>query len=59
MTVSYTIVKMYMFESAHVYVYVCVAVCTDGSMMQYSFTAEGHCNREAYDIFLDLAEDRM
>ena len=40
-------------------VFVYVAVCTDGSLMQYSFTVDGHCNREAYDIFIDMAEDQM
>lgn len=29
------------------------AVCTDGTFLKYVFTADGNCNREAYDVYLD------
>ncbi|XP_037079702.1 WD repeat domain phosphoinositide-interacting protein 4-like [Pollicipes pollicipes] len=29
------------------------AVCTDGTFHKYVFTADGICNREAYDVYLD------
>ncbi|GAB1608667.1 WD repeat domain phosphoinositide-interacting protein 4-like, partial [Argonauta hians] len=34
-----------------------VAVCVDGTFHKYSFTTSGSCNREAYNIFLDIGED--
>jgi len=33
------------------------AICTDGSFQKYVFTPEGNCNRESYDIFLDVDDD--
>lgn len=33
------------------------AICVDGTFHKYVFTEEGNCNREAYDVFLDICED--
>lgn len=33
------------------------AICVDGTFHKYVFTPEGSCNREAYDIFLDIGDD--
>lgn len=33
------------------------AVCLDGTFHKYVFTADGICNREAYDIYLDVCDD--
>jgi len=30
------------------------AVCVDGSFHKYSYTLEGGCTREAYDVYLDM-----
>lgn len=34
-----------------------VAVCVDGTFHKYSFTTSGNCNREAYNVFLDIGDD--
>jgi len=34
-----------------------LAICTDGSFQKYVFTPEGNCNRESYDVFLDVDDD--
>lgn len=34
-----------------------IAVCVDGTFHKYVFTPEGSCHRQAYDVFLDLADD--
>jgi len=34
-----------------------VAVCLDGTFHKYVFTPDGNCNREAYDVFLELGDD--
>ncbi|XP_011298180.1 WD repeat domain phosphoinositide-interacting protein 4-like [Fopius arisanus] len=34
-----------------------IAVCMDGTFHKYVFTAEGNCNREAFDVFLDVCDD--
>lgn len=34
-----------------------VAVCVDGTFHKYVFTPDGNCNREAYDVFLELGDD--
>ncbi|XP_013409518.1 WD repeat domain phosphoinositide-interacting protein 4-like [Lingula anatina] len=34
-----------------------IAVCVDGSFHKYVFTPDGNCNREAYDVYLDLGDD--
>lgn len=33
------------------------AICVDGSFHKYVFTKDGNCNREAYDVYLDVCED--
>lgn len=33
------------------------AVCMDGTFHKYVFTADGNCNREAFDVFLDACDD--
>uniref|UniRef100_UPI00358EA6EF WD repeat domain phosphoinositide-interacting protein 4-like n=1 Tax=Myxine glutinosa TaxID=7769 RepID=UPI00358EA6EF len=34
-----------------------VAVCVDGTFHKYAFTLEGNCNREAFDVYLDIGDD--
>jgi len=34
-----------------------IAICVDGSFHKYVFTPDGNCNREAYDVFLDVGDD--
>lgn len=34
-----------------------VAVCVDGTFHKYVFIPDGNCNREAYDVFLELGDD--
>nr|XP_039262466.1 WD repeat domain phosphoinositide-interacting protein 4-like [Styela clava] len=34
-----------------------VAVCLDGTFHKYVFTPEGTCNREAYDIYLEVGDE--
>ena len=34
-----------------------IAVCVDGSFHKYVFTKDGNCNREAYDVYLDIGDD--
>ena len=33
------------------------AVCVDGTYHKYVFTPDGNCNREAYDVYLDVGDD--
>ncbi|CAG0886927.1 unnamed protein product [Darwinula stevensoni] len=33
------------------------AICMDGTFHKYLFTSDGNCNREAYDVFLDICND--
>ncbi|OWF36241.1 WD repeat domain phosphoinositide-interacting protein 4-like [Mizuhopecten yessoensis] len=34
-----------------------IAVCVDGTFHKYVFTTDGNCNREAYDVYLDIGDD--
>ncbi|KAF1560688.1 UNVERIFIED_CONTAM: WD repeat domain phosphoinositide-interacting protein 4, partial [Eudyptes pachyrhynchus] len=34
-----------------------VAVCVDGTFHKYVFSPDGNCNREAFDVFLDICDD--
>ncbi|XP_068026614.1 WD repeat domain phosphoinositide-interacting protein 4 [Melanerpes formicivorus] len=34
-----------------------VAVCVDGSFHKWVFSPEGNCNREAFDVFLDICDE--
>uniref|UniRef100_A0A6M2DMH5 Uncharacterized protein n=1 Tax=Xenopsylla cheopis TaxID=163159 RepID=A0A6M2DMH5_XENCH len=36
-----------------------IAVCVDGTFHKYVFTEDGNCNRESYDVYLDLCEDNL
>lgn len=33
------------------------AICVDGTFHKYVFTKDGNCNREAYDVYLDIGDD--
>ncbi|XP_043249160.1 WD repeat domain phosphoinositide-interacting protein 4-like [Colletes gigas] len=33
-----------------------IAVCMDGTFHKYVFTSDGNCNREAFDVFLDVCD---
>ena len=33
------------------------AVCVDGTFHKYMFTPEGSCNRESFDVYIDLDND--
>lgn len=34
-----------------------VAICMDGTFHKYVFTPTGNCNRESFDVYLDVCED--
>ncbi|XP_063236542.1 WD repeat domain phosphoinositide-interacting protein 4-like [Bacillus rossius redtenbacheri] len=34
-----------------------IAVCLDGTFHKYVFSADGNCNRQAFDVFLDVCDD--
>lgn len=34
-----------------------IAVCVDGTFHKYVFSPDGNCNREAFDVFLDICDD--
>ncbi|XP_041362841.1 WD repeat domain phosphoinositide-interacting protein 4-like [Gigantopelta aegis] len=34
-----------------------IAACVDGTFHKYVFTTDGNCNRESYDVFMDIDED--
>ncbi|KAK9739816.1 WD domain, G-beta repeat [Popillia japonica] len=34
-----------------------IAICLDGTFHKYVFNSDGNCNREAYDVFLDVCDD--
>ncbi|KAL5017843.1 hypothetical protein ScPMuIL_003565 [Solemya velum] len=34
-----------------------IAICVDGTFHKYVFTTDGNCNRESYDVFLDMGDD--
>ena len=40
-----------------VFLFFFAAICVDGSFHKYVFTPEGNCNREAYDVYLDVGDD--
>ncbi len=31
----------------------------DGTFHQYSFTSDGQCHRESYDVFIDMIEQEL
>lgn len=33
------------------------AVCVDGTFHKFVFSPDGNCNREAFDVFLDICDD--
>ncbi|OWA51471.1 WD repeat domain phosphoinositide-interacting protein 4 [Hypsibius exemplaris] len=34
-----------------------IAVCVDGKFYKHSFSDSGHCNREEYDVYMDISND--
>lgn len=34
-----------------------IAICLDGTFHKYVFNADGNCNRESFDVFLDVCDD--
>uniref|UniRef100_A0A4W5NYN3 WD repeat domain 45 n=1 Tax=Hucho hucho TaxID=62062 RepID=A0A4W5NYN3_9TELE len=34
-----------------------LAICVDGTFHKYVFTPDGNCNREAFDVYLDICDD--
>lgn len=34
-----------------------IAICLDGTFHKYVFNVDGNCNREAYDVFIDICDD--
>ncbi|XP_006032074.1 WD repeat domain phosphoinositide-interacting protein 4 isoform X1 [Alligator sinensis] len=34
-----------------------IAICIDGTFHKFVFTPDGSCNREAFDVYLDLCDD--
>lgn len=37
--------------------YFSLAICIDGTFHKYVFNADGNCNRETFDVFLDVCDD--
>lgn len=33
------------------------AICLDGTFHKYVFNDDGNCNREAFDVYLDVCDD--
>lgn len=40
-----------------IYFFLFSAVCVDGTFHKYVFTPDGNCNREAYDVYMDVSDD--
>jgi uncharacterized low-complexity protein len=36
-----------------------VALCADGSCHKYTFTTDGNCSRDAFNMFLDMFDDQI
>uniref|UniRef100_A0A673MHA0 WD repeat domain phosphoinositide-interacting protein 4-like n=1 Tax=Sinocyclocheilus rhinocerous TaxID=307959 RepID=A0A673MHA0_9TELE len=34
-----------------------IAICVDGTFHKYVFSPDGNCNREAFDVYLDICDD--
>lgn len=39
------------------YVFYISAICLDGTFHKYVFSQDGNCNRESFDVFLDVCDD--
>lgn len=39
------------------YVNLPTAICLDGTFHKYVFNDDGNCNREAFDVYLDVCDD--
>jgi len=33
------------------------AICLDGTFHKYVFNEDGNCNRESFDVYLDICDD--
>ena len=33
------------------------AICVDGTFHKYVFTPDGSCNRDAYNVYLDIGDE--
>lgn len=33
------------------------AICLDGTLHKYVFSTDGNCNRESFDVYLDVCDD--
>lgn len=39
------------------FLFLSAAICVDGTFHKYVFTPDGNCNREAFDVYLDICDD--
>lgn len=49
--------KMLSFKSSVIKIIFSAAICVDGTFHKYVFTPDGNCNREAFDVYLDICDD--
>lgn len=47
----------YIYTWKYIHCFAVTAVCVDGTFHKYVFTTDGNCNREAYDVYLDIGDD--
>lgn len=47
----------YLYTCKYIHCFAVTAVCVDGTFHKYVFTTDGNCNREAYDVYLDIGDD--
>jgi len=45
------------YKTPSIFILVVLAVCVDGTFHKYVFTKQGNCNREAYDVWIDVGDD--
>lgn len=48
---------MLSFKSSVIKIIFSAAICVDGTFHKYVFTPDGNCNREAFDVYLDICDD--
>lgn len=39
------------------YFTITAGICLDGTFHKYVFNDDGNCNREAFDVYLDVCDD--
>lgn len=55
--IQYITLHVNLVAKSNIYIlYNFTAICMDGTFHKYVFTADGNCNREAFDVFLDVCD---